>query len=563
MVNTGKILIANVTTLNTYRFEASTVRERQHPRRERAGCLRENETMNFDANGQENSRTVDEHDDVTDIARALERGTRAERVRAAWALAAVAVDRPEAASSAVPALATAATARDQWVRRGTALALEKIAANRPRSLTPAVRGLSRLLRDDDRQARQSAAAALASAAAPSPWTIKPAADALTVSLGDDDEQVRRHAAEALTRLAAVDDDLRTTLYPHIIKLPRDERPAGARIFEQEDDTDEQLGDGERRPRDPPPDDSSEPKPVSPSVGHGPPKTITSGPAFDGTFEAFERLEPLPSNAHTTAYKARRSTKTGEQVVALSALSLSGPSTSRTKLSAEFAQTMTNWHDVDDHDHVASVLDWGRRPRPWLATEFMDVGTIRERIGRTTLDEALWYALAVVSAVCHAHGYGVVHGALAPDDVLLTETLEDAWLVPKVTGWGLPELFRSDSTSRRWVRPPYAAPEHLDPDSYGEPDHATDIYGVGTVLYELFTGAPPFEGSAEDGTPSVLDESPQPASDANPRLPDDLDVIVERALAKPKHHRYETAEDLRRELELVARPHLPSDVTEAP
>lgn len=93
---------------------------------------------------------------------------------------------------------------------------------------------------------------------------------------------------------------------------------------------------------------------------------------------------------------------------------------------------------------------------------------------------------------------------------------------------------------------YAAPEQFD-EEFGSTDDITDVYQLGAVFYELFTGRPPFEGQATKVMRAVLDDEPNPPSEyAN--LPDQIDEILLTALATDKQDRYEHVLYLRDDLQ---------------
>lgn len=216
----------------------------------------------------------------------------------------------------------------------------------------------------------------------------------------------------------------------------------------------------------------------------------------------------------------------------------------------FERRIEAWAELDDHDHVVGVVDWDSRPVPWLALEYMDGGSLADRLAATDGGlppaRAAWIGTRVASAVRHAHRHGVAHLDLKPANVLLRE-VDGSWDVPKVTDWGLARLLLDDSGSVEGLSPAYAAPEQFDADGHGDPDDFTDIYGVGALVYELLTGRPPFEGSAVAVMRSVLNEEPTPPTEIAD-VPPVADEVLGRALATDKDDRHETAVHLRDDLE---------------
>ncbi|MFB6152154.1 MAG: halocyanin domain-containing protein [Haloarculaceae archaeon] len=200
-----------------------------------------------------------------------------------------------------------------------------------------------------------------------------------------------------------------------------------------------------------------------------------------------------------------------------------------------------WAKLDDHDHVVDVVDYGSDPVPWIAMEYMDAGHLGERAGALSTDRALWTALAVTEAVYHAHRHGVAHLDLKPENVLF-RSVEGVWDVPKVADWGLSKHLLDHSKSVEGLSPQYAAPEQFD-EEYGPTDDRTDVYQLGAVLYELFTGRPPFEGSPTAVMRAVMEERPTPPSDVAD-VPPALDDALMPALATDRRDRYDTVVYLR-------------------
>jgi serine/threonine protein kinase len=200
-----------------------------------------------------------------------------------------------------------------------------------------------------------------------------------------------------------------------------------------------------------------------------------------------------------------------------------------------------WDKLDDHDHIVGIVDYGSEPIPWIAMEYMDAGHLGERSGEMDIPQTLWTAIAVTKGVRHAHRRGVAHLDLKPENVLF-RSIEDAWDVPKVADWGLSKHLLNHSKSVDGLSPQYAAPEQFDED-FGPTDDITDIYQLGAVFYELFTGQPPFEGKPAKAMHKVLHEQPMAPSEIA-SVPEELDEILLTALAKQKANRYDNVAYLR-------------------
>ncbi len=206
-----------------------------------------------------------------------------------------------------------------------------------------------------------------------------------------------------------------------------------------------------------------------------------------------------------------------------------------------------WEQLDGHTHIVTLVSYGSTPIPWLAMEYLDGGHLGERAPQMDFPQSLWTAIAVTSAVRHAHRKGVAHLDLKPENVLF-HSIDDAWDAPKVADWGLSKHLLTHSNTVEGFSPTYAAPEQFD-DSFGSTDDFTDIYQLGAVFYELFTGRPPFDGEPAEVMKHVLDDTPEPPSSVA-AVPTQVDDIVLTALRKEKAERYDDILYLRDDLQAV-------------
>ena len=279
-----------------------------------------------------------------------------------------------------------------------------------------------------------------------------------------------------------------------------------------------------------------------SDGDGLPTSVPRAPELDLSFDDIEQVGTLGAGGNADVYEGVVGTDDGEVRVALKQPRFEG--TLHRETVERFAREAETWAGLDDHDNVVGVIDWGTEPLPWLALEYMDGGDLSALTGSATVPQALWTAHGIAEGVRHAHTRGVAHLDLKPDNVLLRESA--GWPVPKVADWGLARLMLEHSRSVEGMTPAYAAPEQFD-DSVGEVGQATDIYQLGAVLYELFTGQPPFEGAPATVMNSVLTETPTPPREVAPDLPAEAATIVGRAMAKDPADRYEDVLYLRDDL----------------
>lgn len=192
---------------------------------------------------------------------------------------------------------------------------------------------------------------------------------------------------------------------------------------------------------------------------------------------------------------------------------------------------------------------------FIATEFIDGETLRERIRRAPLklDEVLDVCAQIASALSAAHAAGIVHRDIKPDNIMLRH---DG--IVKVLDFGLAKLTEQTAdvidteaaTRAAGMTEPgvvmgtalYMSPEQARGKTV---DARTDIFSLGVVLYETVTGRLPFEGStSSEVLASILgDKEPQPLARYAREVPAELERIVEKALRKDRDERYQTVKDL--------------------
>lgn len=489
-------------------------------------------------------------DDIDAITAHLEADDPEVRAQGAWALAELVAENP-VRSRLVPVeskLAPLLDDEDEWVRRGASWALATVADEDPQRVRQALSEVTEGLADDDALVRENSVLALSDVAVEYPLAAEPALSYLADMMDDADGLARRYAAETLRRLVR---QLEEDGFPKTIAATpelADLLPDGADVVEVTEDPSDGMpiqvrggpggGSGDEGA-----ETGTDDEEIDETLG--PPDEVPSPPEVEADHHGFERLSSLGDGPLTTAVKVRAATPSdgGQHVVASVRTLRPGVGVDTARVETAFR----SWARLDDHDHIIPVLARGTDPRPWIATEFMDGGTLRDHLGAVGFERGLWYAHRVTTAICHGHARGVVHGALGPRVVGLSRTL-GAWPVPKVGDWGLGDLFAE--LRELPVPPAYAAPEHVAPDRFGRPDPATDVYQLGALCYALFAGRPPFTGDPHLVVRKIKDDAPPPPTDVAPDLPATVDDLLARALTKEKRARFETAEDFRRELELL-------------
>jgi serine/threonine-protein kinase len=202
-----------------------------------------------------------------------------------------------------------------------------------------------------------------------------------------------------------------------------------------------------------------------------------------------------------------------------------------------------------HPHIVPIIEVARGAGvPFFSMEWCPGGTLADRMGEYQRDEARAAELVecIARAVHYAHLRGLLHRDLKPANVLF-----DAFGHPRVADFGLavPLAGADESDGPRAGTPAYMAPEQLT----GEVTVATDVYGIGAILYELLTGRSP---SGADTLTRTLDRvragDPAPPAELNPRVDPDLDAICRTCLARDPARRYPSALEVGADLERYRR-----------
>jgi eukaryotic-like serine/threonine-protein kinase len=203
-----------------------------------------------------------------------------------------------------------------------------------------------------------------------------------------------------------------------------------------------------------------------------------------------------------------------------------------------------------HPNIVSIYDRGEAEGTYyIAMEYLDGRSLKELIvarGPAPIHVAIDYARKILDALRFAHRNGIVHRDIKPHNVIV-----DAEGRVKVTDFGIARAGTSQMTE---VGSIIGTAQYLSPEqAKGAPvDQTSDLYSVGIVLYELLTGKVPFTGdSPVEIAMKHISAAPEPPSSLRPDVPEDLDLIVLRALGKTPEDRYPSAEEMDKDLARVA------------
>jgi len=208
----------------------------------------------------------------------------------------------------------------------------------------------------------------------------------------------------------------------------------------------------------------------------------------------------------------------------------------------------------NHPSIVAVYDTGEdhdgaETTPYIVMEYVEGRTLREVLtaeGRLLPQRAMEITAQICAALEQAHRAGIVHRDIKPGNVMLTPAGE-----VKVMDFGIARAVTGSSATMTQTASVIGTAHYLSPEqARGEHvDARSDIYSTGCLLYELVTGAPPFSGDTPVAVAyQHVREEPIPPSRVEPEVPAAIDAIVLKAMAKNPANRYQTAAQMRADLE---------------
>jgi serine/threonine protein kinase/tetratricopeptide (TPR) repeat protein len=260
---------------------------------------------------------------------------------------------------------------------------------------------------------------------------------------------------------------------------------------------------------------------------------------------YELLEVVGRGGQGVVYRAHQ--KSLNRTVALKMISLGSWATEahlkRFRREAEAAASL-------EHPGIVPIYEVGERDGScYFSMRFVEGGQLDQVIKREPMSirQAAELISKVARTVHYAHEHGILHRDIKPGNILL-----DAKGEPLLTDFGLARLVEAESTVTRTKEvmgtPSYMAPEQAMGNNAAV-SSATDVYGLGAVLYQLLTGHPPFAGGTTYETIKlVLDTEPRQPRLLNPKIDRDLSTICLKSLEKDPKRRYSSALALAEDLE---------------
>src|SRR5215468_9806383 len=272
---------------------------------------------------------------------------------------------------------------------------------------------------------------------------------------------------------------------------------------------------------------------------------------------YEILSPLGSGGMGEVYRARDTRLERTVAVKILPAHLSSDPIRRQRFERE-AKTISSLN----HPYICVLHDIGHQDGiDYLVMECVEGETLAKRLekGPLPLEQVLKFGAQIADALDKAHRSGVVHRDLKPGNIMLTPT------GAKLLDFGLAKpavALVSGSTLTVTARPSpmtqegtivgtfqYMSPEQVEGK---ELDGRSDIFSLGTVLYEMLTGQRAFSGKSQlMGASSILEREPEPINSLKPMTPPALDHAIRRCLAKDPDERWQTGRDLSGELKWIS------------
>jgi beta-lactam-binding protein with PASTA domain/predicted Ser/Thr protein kinase len=224
---------------------------------------------------------------------------------------------------------------------------------------------------------------------------------------------------------------------------------------------------------------------------------------------------------------------------------------RFRREAHSAASLNHPNIVAVYDTGEDMLDTPSGPTqvPFIVMEFVEGMSLRQLMstGRRLLPErAMEITGGVLAALDYSHRHGIVHRDIKPGNVMITPSGD-----VKVMDFGIARLLSGEGQTMTATSAVMGTAQYLSPEqARGEVvDARSDLYSTGCLLYELLTGRPPFTGESPVAIAyQHVSEDPVPPSQLDPAVPESVDAVVMKSLAKNPDDRYQTAAEFKQDVE---------------
>ena len=197
-----------------------------------------------------------------------------------------------------------------------------------------------------------------------------------------------------------------------------------------------------------------------------------------------------------------------------------------------------------HENIVQVYSVEEQPLPYLVMEYIDGQTLQQKLdgtGPLEVPEILQISRQLAAGLAAAHAKGLIHRDIKPGNILLEKGAEQR---VKITDFGLARAADDASLTRTGLisgTPMYMAPEQANGLAL---DHRTDIFSLGSVLYVMASGRPPFRADKPVAVlKRVTDETPRPIQEIIPEVPNWLCAIITKLHSKKREDRFQSAQEV--------------------
>jgi eukaryotic-like serine/threonine-protein kinase len=241
----------------------------------------------------------------------------------------------------------------------------------------------------------------------------------------------------------------------------------------------------------------------------------------------------------------------DRTVAIKTVNLALSSDEIAEYEARFQQEIKAAGKLN-HPNIVTIYDVGRVGNfAYMAMEFLEGREIKEILAsgeRPAVADAVDWIAQSALGLASAHDYDIIHRDVKPSNIMVIKGG-----IAKITDFGIARMTASSVKTMTGLilgSPRYMSPEQV---IGRDLDYRTDIFSLGVVLYESLTGVPPFDGDNVNAIMyATVNTAPIPPSQLNPGVPEILDLIVAKALAKAVDERYKSMRELAHDLNEVRR-----------
>ena len=266
---------------------------------------------------------------------------------------------------------------------------------------------------------------------------------------------------------------------------------------------------------------------------------SSKPDSIGTLGHYEILQVLGQGAFGIVFKAF-----DEKLHRLVAIKVLNPQMAATSPPRKRFLREARSAAAIRHENIVQVYSVEEQPLPYLVMEYIDGQTLQQKLdgtGPLELSEILKIGRQLATGLAAAHAKGLIHRDIKPGNILLERGVEQC---VKITDFGLARAADDASLTKTGLisgTPMYMAPEQANGAAL---DHRTDLFSLGSVLYVMASGRPPFRADKPIAVlKRVTEETPRPIQQIIPEVPDWLCAIITKLHSKKRGDRFQSAREI--------------------